>query len=60
MGYQICDKYSGRGLATEVLGAMTEFSFERFGATVSYGRVVRGNTASARVLDNIFQDNLLT
>ncbi len=51
IGYQICDKYSGRGLATEVLGAMTEFSFERFGATVSYGRVVRSNTASARVLE---------
>ena len=51
IGYQICDKYSGRGYATEVLEAMTEFSFTRFGATVSYGRVVHGNVASSRVLE---------
>ena len=51
IGYQICDKYSGRGLATEALKAMTEFSFAKFGAMVSYGRVVHGNTASARVLE---------
>lgn len=51
IGYQICEKYSGRGLATEALKAMTGFSFARFGATVSYGRVVHGNGASARVLE---------
>ena len=51
IGYQICDKYSGKGLATEVLDAMTSFSFDRFNATISYGRVVHGNTASARVLE---------
>ena len=51
IGYQICEKYSGKGLATEVLNAMTEFSFARFNATVSFGRVVNGNTASARVLE---------
>ena len=51
IGYQICDKYCGRGFATEALKAMTEFSFAKFGATVSYGRVVHGNTASARVLE---------
>ncbi len=51
IGYQICDKYSGKGLATEVLNAMTAFSFARFKATVIYGRVVHGNTASARVLE---------
>ena len=51
IGYQICEKYSGRGLATEALKAMTDFSFARFGATVSYGRVVHGNGASARVLE---------
>ncbi len=50
IGYQICEKYSGKGLATEVLKAMTAFSFARFNATVSYGRVVHGNAASARVL----------
>lgn len=51
IGYQICEKYSGRGLATEALKAMTRFSFAKFGATVSYGRVVHGNGASARVLE---------
>ena len=51
IGYQICEKYSGRGLATEALKAMTGFSFAKFGATVSYGRVVHGNSASARVLE---------
>ena len=51
IGYQICDKYSGRGFATEALNAMTEFSFDRFNASVSYGRVVHGNAASARVLE---------
>ncbi len=51
VGYQICEKYSGRGFATEVLCAMTEFSLAKFGATISYGRVVHGNLASARVLE---------
>ncbi|MCR5179071.1 MAG: GNAT family N-acetyltransferase [Lachnospiraceae bacterium] len=51
IGYQICEKYSGKGLATEVLEAMTAFSFSRFGATTCYGRVVHGNAASARVLE---------
>jgi ribosomal-protein-alanine N-acetyltransferase len=51
IGYQICEKHSGKGLATEVLNAMTAFSFARFSATISYGRVVHGNAASARVLE---------
>ena len=51
IGYQICDKYSGRGLASEVLIAMTQFSFTRFGASIIYGRVVHGNAASSRVLE---------
>ena len=51
IGYQICEKYSGKGLATEALHAMTAFSFARFHAAAVYGRVVHGNTASARVLE---------
>lgn len=51
IGYQICEKYNGKGLATEVLNAMTAFSFARLNATISYGRVVHGNAASARVLE---------
>ena len=51
IGYQICEKYNGMGLATEAVQAMTAFSFARFNATTSYGRVVHGNAASARVLE---------
>ena len=51
IGYQICDRYSGRGLATEALKAMTKFSLDKFNAVVSYGRVVHGNEASVRVLE---------
>ncbi len=51
IGYQICEKYSGKGLATEVLKAMTVFSFSRFNAKAIYGRIVHGNAASARVLE---------
>ena len=51
IGYLICEKYSGMGLATELARAMTEFSFAGFNSKISYGRVVHGNTASARVLE---------
>ena len=51
IGYQISDKYCGKGYATEVLKAMTEFSFNELEAKVIYGRVVHGNCASARVIE---------
>ncbi len=51
IGYIICERCSGRGLATEVLCAMTEFSLDKFHMTTSYGRVIHGNTASTRVLE---------
>ena len=51
IGYQICDKYSGRGFATELLKAMTNFSFSHFDVSAIYGRVIHGNSASARVLE---------
>lgn len=50
IGYQICEKYSGRGYATEALIAMTAFAFSRFHPACIWGRVVHGNDASARVL----------
>ena len=50
IGYQICDKYSGKGYASELVKAMTEFSFSRFAISVVFGRVIHGNDASARVL----------
>lgn len=51
IGYTICKKYSGRGYATELVNAMTIFIVETFGITVLYGRVMKGNNASVRVLE---------
>lgn len=51
IGYGICKKYSGKGYATELLKAMTEFVISTFGINVLYGRVMRGNNASVRVLE---------
>lgn len=51
IGYVICKKYSGKGYATELLNAMTEFIVSAFGITVLYGRVMRGNDVSVRVLE---------
>lgn len=51
IGYGICGRYSGKGLATELLKAMTEFVISSFGIDVLYGRVMRGNIASVTVLE---------
>ena len=51
IGYGICKKYSGKGYATELVMAMTEFIVSTFGINVLYGRVIRGNNASVRVLE---------
>ena len=51
IGYGICKKYSGKGYATELLKAMTEFAVETFGINILYGRVMHGNNASVRVLE---------
>ena len=51
IGYTICKKHSGKGCATELLGLMTEFMFEKFGIKSIYGRVMNGNDASVRVLE---------
>ena len=51
IGYGICKRYSGKGLATELLSAMTEFVISTFGINVLYGRVMHGNNASVRVLE---------
>ena len=51
IGYGICKKYSGKGYATELVKAMTEFSVETFEINVLYGRVMNGNNASIRVLE---------
>ncbi|MCI9086157.1 MAG: GNAT family N-acetyltransferase [Clostridia bacterium] len=51
MCYGICKKHSGKGYATELLKAMTEYIAETFEIHVLYGRVMNGNNASVRVLE---------
>ncbi len=51
IGYSICKKFSGKGYATELLSAMTEFAASTFGMNVLYGRVICGNSASVKVLE---------
>ncbi len=50
IGYGICKKHSGKGYATELLRAMTDYIIETFGIKTLYGRVMKGNDASVRVL----------
>ncbi len=51
IGYTICKKYSGKGYATELLKAMTEYTIETFKINILYGRVMNGNKSSVRVLE---------
>lgn len=51
IGYSICKKYSGRGFATEVVLAMADFVVNNFDVKVLYGRVMRGNNASVRIME---------
>jgi ribosomal-protein-alanine N-acetyltransferase len=51
IGYTICKKYSGKGYATELLKAMTEYVIEIFRINILYGRVMNGNKSSVRVLE---------
>ena len=51
IGYTVSQRYSGNGYATELLRAMTEFVSSTLGHHVLYGRVMRGNDASVRVLE---------
>ena len=51
VGYCIGRKYRRRGYATELLRAITEHAAACLEGGTIYGRVVRGNDASARVLE---------
>lgn len=51
IGYVICKKHSNKGYATELLRAMMDFVVSTFEMHVLYGRVMRGNDASVRVLE---------
>ena len=51
IGYVICEKHHNKGYATELLSAMSKFVFSTFGIEVLFGRVIRGNDASVKVLE---------
>ncbi|HHX70088.1 MAG TPA: GNAT family N-acetyltransferase, partial [Gallicola sp.] len=51
IGYSICCKHSGKGYATEAVIAMTNFVVETFGIKTLYGRVMKGNVASVKVME---------
>ena len=51
IGFSVCEKFSGKGYATELVAAMTDFVFSSMGMKVLYGRVLHGNGASVRVLE---------
>ena len=50
IGYCIGERHRGQGYAAELVQAMAGFVSARFGIRSLVGRVVHGNTASARVL----------
>ena len=51
VGYCIGQKHRGKGYATELLRAISDFVVSRFGISVIWGRVVYGNNASVKVLE---------
>lgn len=50
VGYCVGEKFRGKGYATEMLEAVSAFMASRFGVRTVWGRVVRGNEASEKVL----------
>ncbi len=56
VGYCIGQKFRGKGYATEMLRAISDYFAARFAIRVIYGRVVHGNEASVKVLEkNAYQ-----
>jgi ribosomal-protein-alanine N-acetyltransferase len=51
IGFVIAPEYRGRGYATKLVDSMTRYTSDRFGSKVLYGRVMKGNDASVRVLE---------
>ena len=51
IGYVICRENRGRGYATELVKAMSAFAVSVFQTHAIYGRVIKGNAASVRVLE---------
>ena len=50
VGFVIYRAHRGKGYATELLKAMTDYAFSTLQASALYGRVLRGNGASESVL----------
>ena len=50
-GYTVISKYKGRGYATKALMSMAKLASSMFGVNTLYGRVMKGNDASVRVLE---------
>ena len=53
IGFVICRERRGKGYAAEIAEAMTRFALSEFQTKAIYGRVMRGNDASVRVLEKI-------
>lgn len=51
IGFVIRQESRRKGYATEVLQAMTAYAIKTFHVSVLYGRVMKGNDASVRVLE---------
>ena len=51
IGFVICRERRGKGYATELVKAMTGFAASAFHINTLYGRVMKGNGASVRVLE---------
>ena len=51
IGYVICRSCRGKGYAPETVRAMTAHAFSAFRVQAVYGRVLKGNGASVRVLE---------
>jgi RimJ/RimL family protein N-acetyltransferase len=51
IGYWLGEEFWGRGIATEVLIAVTEYAFSQFDLSRLYAHVFEWNVASARVLE---------
>lgn len=51
IGYSICNQYSGNGFATETVLAMSIYTVNTFRIKTLYGRVMKGNVASVKVME---------
>ncbi len=51
IGYWLGEKYWGRGIVSEAVGAVTRYGFEHFDVVRIYADIFEWNTASARVLE---------